>query len=300
MVLLYDPKYIGIFSLCLWHSVTSFSRHFHRPQSVPEWLRQEVGPNKSFDEIRDLIERLHEWIAAEQNAGHEVIIPQQQNKVPPRMESRSAGDYGRWCERTRTTTDSSRRRSNAHSAARIGGRTPFPGEQKGPVTESDVQVRGLWTASLWLTIWIVEGVRCRSRVVWNGSRLTAHGCWDEENGRFTGSIYLLLQDFELPLSRFWIGSFIYLPVLLRLRRKKRLTSGWISVSTMKSSCSLQASQIIKLLSRGLFPASYVAGDGVVCVLLTFSLCAVDRVVYTSLWCKEGPASHIFRHGPSFV
>lgn len=45
------------------------------PSPVPDWLRQEVGPNKSFDEIRDIIERLRVWMAAEQNAGHKISFP---------------------------------------------------------------------------------------------------------------------------------------------------------------------------------------------------------------------------------
>ncbi|KAL1981762.1 hypothetical protein VTN96DRAFT_2189 [Rasamsonia emersonii] len=42
---------------------------------VPSWLRDEVGDNKSFDEIRDIIKRIREYIQAEQEANNYVAFP---------------------------------------------------------------------------------------------------------------------------------------------------------------------------------------------------------------------------------
>ncbi|KAL1968175.1 hypothetical protein VTN77DRAFT_2010 [Rasamsonia byssochlamydoides] len=42
---------------------------------VPLWLRSEVGDNKSFDEIRNIIDRIREHIHAEQEAHNKVAFP---------------------------------------------------------------------------------------------------------------------------------------------------------------------------------------------------------------------------------
>lgn len=45
------------------------------PSPVPDWLRLEVGPNKSFDDIRAIVERLREHLTREQNAGNKISFP---------------------------------------------------------------------------------------------------------------------------------------------------------------------------------------------------------------------------------
>ncbi|KAL2014347.1 hypothetical protein VTN00DRAFT_1872 [Thermoascus crustaceus] len=45
------------------------------PSPVPDWLRLEVGPNKSFDDIRAIVERLREHLTREQTARNKISFP---------------------------------------------------------------------------------------------------------------------------------------------------------------------------------------------------------------------------------
>lgn len=45
------------------------------PSPVPDWLREEVGPNKSFDDIRNIIMRLREYMAMVQAMKEKVMFP---------------------------------------------------------------------------------------------------------------------------------------------------------------------------------------------------------------------------------
>lgn len=45
------------------------------PSPVPDWLREEVGPNKSFNDIRDIVTRLKEYMAMLQAMDEKVMFP---------------------------------------------------------------------------------------------------------------------------------------------------------------------------------------------------------------------------------
>ncbi|KAJ9317358.1 hypothetical protein DTO271D3_2179 [Paecilomyces variotii] len=45
------------------------------PSPVPDWLREEVGPNKSFNDIRDIMTRLREYMAMVQAMDEKVMFP---------------------------------------------------------------------------------------------------------------------------------------------------------------------------------------------------------------------------------